>query len=398
VVLAYSGGLDTSFCIPYLQDQGYIVVAVTVDTGGFTQAELKKIKTKAKQLGVKKHFVIDGKQQLYDQIATYIIKGNILRGGVYPLSVGPERVIQAQEVVKVAQEFKATAVAHGSTGAGNDQVRFETYFQTLAPQLEVIAPIRELSLTRAEEIKYLQSKGFEVDETKHQCSINQGLLGTTIGGQETLDSWSSVPDEAYPAVVPLNDTPQEPVELTVEFKQGLPIKLNGKKLPALKLIAQLSQLGAKHGFGKNVHLGNTILGIKGRVAFEAPAILTLIKAHQELEKLVLTKHQAFWKDHLANVYGDLLHEAQYFDPVMKDIETLIDSSQQVVSGEVKIKLHHGNCQVLGVKSPHSLMNPDVASYGEENHLWTGQEAAGFSKIFGLQSSLAYQVNKQETKS
>lgn len=393
VVLAFSGGLDTSFCVPYLKEKGYQVYAVTVDTGGFSSVEAKKIKSRAKELKVKKHFFVDGKQDLFNKIVTYIVKGNVLRGGVYPLSAGPERIIQATKVIDIAKKIGAAAVVHGSTGAGNDQVRFDVAIKTLAPELEIITPIRELGITREEEIAFLEKHGIKVEQTSKSYSINKGMLGTTIGGKETKDSWELPPDGVFPTVVDIDSAPKGGEEIVISFDKGLPVKINGKAMNGMELMGYLDKLGAKHGVGKGMHLGNTILGIKGRIVFEASAALILIKAHKELEKLVLTKWQSFWKDILSEAYGNFLHEGLYFDPVVKDIEALIDSSQSVVSGEVKLKLHKGNIVIAGVKSPYSLMDKKVATYGEQNLLWTGQDAIGFSKIYGLQGVLAGKAKK-----
>ena len=387
-VLAFSGGLDTSFCIPYLKEMGYVVYAVTVDTGGLSDVEINKITTRAKELKVKKHFLVDGKQDLYDEIVTYIIKANVLRGGVYPLSAGPERIIQASGVVNIAKKIGANAIVHGSTGAGNDQVRFDVAIKTLAPEMEIITPIRELGITREEEIAFLAKHGIKVEQTSKSYSINKGMLGTTVGGKETKDSWELPPDAVYPTVASIENAPKGGDELIVSFVKGLPVAINGKPMKGVTVMNHLDEAGAKHGVGKGMHLGNTILGIKGRIVFEAPAALILVKAHKELEKLVLTKWQSFWKDILAEAYGNFLHEGLYFDPVVKDIEAFIDSSQSVVTGEAKVKLHKGNIIVIGVKSPYSLMDKKIATYGEQNILWTGQEAAGFSKIYGLQGVLA----------
>ncbi len=388
IVLAFSGGLDTSFCVPYLKEKGYEVYAATVDTGGFTQKDIQKIKDRAKELNVKKHYVIDGKSSLYDKIVTYVIKGNILRGGVYPLCAGPERIIQAIEVIGVAKKIGANAVAHGSTGAGNDQVRFDVAIQTLAPELEIVTPIRELGITRGEEVAFLEKHGITVDKSAKDYSINKGMLGTTIGGKETKDSWELPPDGVYPTVVDIESAPKNGEEIIISFEKGLPTVVNGKPMSGIEIMNYLDKLGAKHGVGKGMHLGNTILGIKGRVVFEAPAALILIKTHKELEKLVHTKWQSFWKDMVAEAYGNFIHEGLYFDPVVKDIEALIDNSQGVVTGDVKIKLHKGNIIVIGVKSPYSLMDKKVATYGEQNLLWTGADATGFNKIYGLQGMLA----------
>ncbi len=388
IVLAFSGGLDTSFCVPFLLEKGYEVYAATVDTGGFTQKDILKIRNRAKELHVQKHFFIDGKTSLYNKIVTYIIKGNILRGGVYPLCAGPERIIQAIEVIGVAKKIGANAVAHGSTGAGNDQVRFDVAIQTLAPTLAIITPIRDLGITREEEIVFLEKHGVSVEKTSKNYSVNKGMLGTTIGGVETKGSWELPPDDVYPAVVAIEDAPKNGQDIIISFKKGLPVGVDGRTMNGIAITAYLNALGAKHGVGKGVHLGNTILGIKGRVAFEAPAALILIKGHKELEKLVLTRWQSFWKDMVSDAYGNFLHEGLYFDPVVKDMEELIDSSQHAVTGEVKVKLHKGNIIVMGVKSPYSLMDKKVATYGEQNLLWTGTDATGFSKIYGVQGMLA----------
>ncbi len=392
-VLAFSGGLDTSFCVVYLQEQGYDVVTVTVDTGGFTAEELAGIEARARALGALRHVTRDGRQALYDQMVTYVIKGNLLRGGVYPLSVGPERIIQAAEVARVARQEGAVAVAHGSTGAGNDQVRFDVALRVLAPELEILTPIRDLGLSRAEEAAFLQEQGFDVPLLSRNYSLNRGLLGTTLGGKETKGSWEVPPDSVYPTVVPVDQAPDTAATVIIGFEAGLPVSLDGEALGGLALMAQLDALGAQHGFGKAIHLGDTILGIKGRIALEAPAPLILVAAHRELEKLVLTKQQAFWKQQLAEVYGNLLHEGLYFDPVIRDIEALIDSSQRRVTGEAKVQLFKGHLSVTGVRSPYSLLAQDVATYGEENVLWDGRDARGFSKIYGIQAMLAHRVGE-----
>lgn len=393
VILAFSGGLDTSFCVLWLKSQGFDVVTLTVDTGGFDKDEINNIAKKSKLLGATKHIFIDGKKDIYDKIVTYIIKGNILRGGVYPLCAGPERIIIASKLVDVAIFEKAYFVSHGSTGAGNDQVRFDVTIKALAPKLKIITPIRESGVTRGEELLCLKKHNIPVEDISKKYSINKGMLGITIGGKETKGSWESPPENIYPGITPLSQTPDKPVEIIISFKKGLPAGINGKKMEEIGIINDLKIIGGKHGIGKNIHLGNTIIGIKGRIVFAAPAFTILIKAHKELEKLVLTKWQLFWKDHLADVYGNFLHEALYFDPVMRDIEAMIDSSQNNVSGDVKVKLYKGNIIIEGCKSPYSLMNPDIAVYGEKNTLWTGEEAIGFSKLYGLQSILAQNAKK-----
>jgi argininosuccinate synthase len=387
-ILAFSGGLDTSFCVPWLEERGYDVVTVTVDTGGFDCEELAQIGARSKELGAVAHHAIDGRQDLWDLVVSYIIKGNVLRGGVYPLCAGPERLVQAMRVAEVARSYGAAAVAHGSTGAGNDQVRFDLAIRVLLPEVEIVTPIRELGAQRATEVEFLSSRGYAVPEKTGRYSINKGLLGTTIGGGETLDSWESPPDATYLDTVSPLDAPDAPHILTLTFEQGLPVALDGATLPPLDLMAALARAGAEHGVGRGIHLGNTIIGLKGRIAFEAPAALIAITAHKELEKLVLTKQQQFWKDHLADVYGNMLHEALYFDPVMRDIEAMIDSSQRTVTGDVRVKLFKGHIQVEGCRSPHSLLDRKVGTYGEANRAWTGAEAAAFCKLYGLQSQLA----------
>lgn len=396
-VLAFSGGLDTSFSLLWLKEKGYEVVTVTVDTGGFEKEELEVIGEKAMKLGVAKHFTVEAASEFYKKIVSYVIRGNLLRGSVYPLCVGPERIIQAAKVVEIARNEKADFIAHGSTGAGNDQVRFDTAIKVLAPEMKIITPIRELSITRDDEAKFLEKHGIKVDKTPKSYSVNRGILGTTTGGNETKNSWEAPPDNVYP-VQPIEKTPDKPVELVIEFKNGLPQgleqvinnkeqKTNYKKLSGLKILQQLNEIGAEYGIGKGIHLGTTILGIKGRVAFTASGISILIKAHQELEKLVLTGKELFWKEILCQAYGNMLHEAMYFDAVMRDIESFINSSQKRVAGLVRMKLFKGNIFVEGLKSDFSLMNKKVATYGEENNLWTGEEAAGFSKIYGLEAML-----------
>jgi argininosuccinate synthase len=388
VVLAFSGGLDTSFCVTYLKESGYDVVTATVDTGGFTEEDIKRIENRSKELGSIKHVTMDGKRTLFDKIISYIIKGNILRGGVYPLCAGPERIIQAAEVAKVALEEGAIAIAHGSTGAGNDQVRFDLALRVVAPQLKVLAPVRELGKTRSQEAEFLQKHGYSTPQETKEYSVNKGLLGTTIGGKETLGSWDSPPDEVYTLTKSIKDTPDQPEKVIIGFEKGLPKSLNQENLDPVSLMKKLNEIGGKHGVGRDIHLGNTIFGIKGRIAFEAPASLILIKAHKELEKLVLTKQQSFWKDHLADVYGTMIHEGLYFDPCARDIEAMIDSSQTCVTGEVKVKLFKGNSIVEGLRSPFSLMDKKIASYGEESLMWTGKDAEGFCKIYGIQTLIA----------
>ncbi len=389
IVLAFSGGLDTSFCVLYLKEEyNADIITVTVDTGGFSPQELEDIERRSQELGAFRHYTIDGRRKVYDEFVTYIIKGNILRGGTYPLCVGAERVVQAEEVVNVARGEGAEAIAHGSTSGGNDQIRFDVALSVLAPEMKIFAPIRKLGITRDKETAFLEQRGIPVSKERKVYSINEGLWGTTIGGGVIHDAWQSPPEEVYTKTISPSKASDEPEELKIGFDKGVPISLNGEKLEGVPLIARLNEIAAKHGVGRGIHLGDTILGIKGRIAFEAGAPLILITAHRELEKLVLTRWQRFWKSQLSEFFGNFLHEGLYFDPVMKDIKALIDSSQERVVGEVRVQLYKGNINVLGYRSRHSLMNRDIATYGEESILWDGRDAEGFCKIYGLQSILA----------
>ena len=395
VVVAFSGGLDTSFCVIYLKEQGFEVTTMTVDTGGFSSGELDSIAERSKKLGAVKHKTLDVCEEMFDRFAAYVVKGNILRGDVYPLCVGAERTIQAEKVVQFANEIGADAVCHGSTGAGNDQVRFDLACKCIDAKIELITPIRELELSREDELSFLSKHGIDFPVENKTYSINQGILGTTIGGGETHDSWLSLPEQAYTTTSSLADAPAEAEEVVLSFVDGLPVSISkssvhaGGNCSGYQILMALNELGGKHGFGRSVHTGDTILGIKGRIAFEAPGALALVSAHRELEKIILTKWQAYVKKNVSELYGMLLHEGQWFDPAMRDIEQLIDSSQKCVSGEVKISFHKGNCVVSGVRSDNSLMNQDV-QYGEGSTLWNGRDAEGFCKIFGVQASLAAQ--------
>jgi argininosuccinate synthase len=321
--------------------------------------------------------------------------GNVLRGNVYPLSVSAERVCQAEAVVKAAREVGATALAHGSTGAGNDQVRFDVAFRALAPELEVITPIRALALSRQQETEFLAERGFAFPPKTTSYSVNEGMWGASVGGRETLNSWDALPDAVYPGGAV--SAPPAPCEIVIAFERGLPVALDGRALDPVALIAALNAEGRAFGIGRGVHLGDTILGIKGRVGFEAPAALVLIAAHRELEKLVLTSKQQFWKDTLGSLYGSLLHEGQFFDPLARDLEAFLASSQAAVTGEVRVLLRARAFAIQGVRSPHSMMDPKIASYGEANHLWTGAEAAGFAKLYGVQQVLARKARAHDGK-
>jgi argininosuccinate synthase len=386
VVLAYSGGLDTSYCVVWLKAQGHRVTTVTVDTGGFDAAELARIESLASKLGVAAHRTIDARARLFDGYLRYLVYGNVLRGQAYPLSVSAERVCQAVCVVEAANEVRATAIAHGSTGAGNDQVRFDVAFRTLAPALEIITPIRDQALSRAAEVEYLAAHGFEFPARTRDYSINAGMWGTSVGGRETLESWPTLPDAAYPGGAP--DATSPPREVILAFEHGVPVSLDGETMDPVALIGVLNELGGAYGIGRGVHLGDTVLGIKGRVGFDAPAAHLSISAHRELEKLVLTGKQQFWKETVGNLYGNLLHEGHFFDPLARDLEAFLESSQHRVTGEVRLTLRPRAFSVDGVRSPHSMMNPEVASYGESNRLWSGDEAKGFAKLHGVQQLLA----------
>ena len=383
-VLAFSGGLDTSFCVPYLTAQGWEVHTAYVNTGGATALDLEAIARQAAAVGSALHHAVDARQAVFDRFVRFLIQGNVLRGEVYPLSVAAERTQQALSAIEVARAVGASAIAHGSTGAGNDQVRFDIAFRVLAPELEILTPIRELGLQREQAIAYLEERKLPVPPKAGAYSINRGLWGTTWGGGWTHDTWAGPPAEL---VDPPADAPAAR-EIILGWEQGIPVSLDGTALAGPELIRRLGDLGEAYGLGRNVHVGETALGIKGRIGFEAGAALLLIAAHRELEKLVLTKWQGFWKDQLAKFYGDRLHEGHYFDPTLRDIEALIASSQQRVSGETRVRLAPGRFQVVGTRSPFSMMDRSVATYGEENRLWTGAEAQAFSRVSAIPELLA----------
>jgi argininosuccinate synthase len=389
IVLAFSGGLDTSFCVPYLRETYDAPVhTVTVDTGGVTADDRADIEARATELGAAEHHFVDGCQALYDHHLSYLIKGNVLRGGVYPLCVGPERIVQAQAVAEVANDVGASTIAHGSTGAGNDQVRFDVALQMVGDNLEILAPIRSLGLSREESTAFLKERGFSVPADTTDYSINRGLWGTTVGGKETLTTQEPLPEDAYPDTVPPTEAPDTPLDLTITFEDGLPVALDGEAMGGVELVEALNEIGGRHGVGRDIHVGDTILGIKGRVGFEAPAAQILITAHRELEKVVLSKWQQVQKEQLGSFYGRLLHEAQYFDPVMRDVEAFLDRSQDVVTGTVTVQLYKGTAKVQGVDSPHSMFDASMATYGEENALWDGRDAEGFTTLAAVPSLLA----------
>jgi argininosuccinate synthase len=384
IVLAYSGGLDTSFLIPYLKKaRGAEIACVTVNTGGMSPEREREITDRAKALGARDVRIVDAREAYYADVLAYLIKGNVLRGGVYPLCVGAERIVQARELVKIARERKASAIAHGSTAAGNDQVRFEVYFRVLAPEIEILAPVRDEGIVREKEVAFLREMGVDVPASKARYSVNEGLWGKTIGSRELQDPSAPVPDEAFGAG-PLRSDAER---IRIGFENGLPVSIDGKRKRGVALVEELAELGTAFGIGRGVHLGNTILGIKGRIAFEAPAAAILLEAHRELEKLVLTKWETFWKGQLSAFYGDLLHEGQYLDPVMREIEAFLDRSQERVTGTVDLRLAPYRVWVDGVGSPHSLVATGEATYGEEARSWTGAEARGFARISATASML-----------
>jgi argininosuccinate synthase len=390
LVIAYSGGLDTSYCAVSLSKAGYDVHAVSVNTGGFTSEEIKNIKAKALKMGVTTYQNIDAIQSYYQKVIKYLIYGNVLKNNTYPLSVSAERIIQAIEIVHYAKSINAHYIAHGSTGAGNDQVRFDMIFQILAPEIEIITPIRDGKLTRQEEIDYLKSNGIEVPWDKAKYSINQGLWGTSVGGKETLTSQNPLPESAYPSQL----QKEGGEKVTLSFKKGELVALNSTKNSPEKNIELLNKIASAYAIGRDIHVGDTIVGIKGRVGFEAAAALITIKAHHLLEKHTLTKWQLQHKEYLSSFYGMHLHEGQYLDPVMRDMEAFLESSQAKVSGNVVVSLKPYHFMLDGIESKHDLMNPKFGSYGEENKGWTAEEAKGFIKILGNQNKIYQQVNSE----
>ncbi len=392
VVLGFSGGLDTSYCVKYLsEEKGYEVHSIIVNTGGFTDEELKKIETHAHNLGVKSHKSVNAVKSYYDSIIRFLIYGNVLKNNTYPLSVSAERLSQALHIAEHARELNADAVAHGSTGAGNDQVRFDMIFHIMIPGIEIITPIRDNKLSREEEINYLKEKGVELDFEKAMYSINKGLWGTSVGGKETLSSKGMLPEEAWPTQVTKNGTE----EVVLSFEKGELKKINAEKFnhPS-SAIEYLQSLAGPYGIGRDVHVGDTIIGIKGRVGFEAAAPMVILKAHHALEKHVLTKWQLQWKDQLAQFYGNWLHEGQILDPVMRDIEAFLEQSQRNVTGEVHVQLMPYRFQIIGIESKYDLMSSQFGKYGEMNSGWSGEDVRGFSKIFGNQTMIYHLVKEQ----
>lgn len=390
LVLAYSGGLDTSYCAKYLsKDKGFDVHAVSVNTGGFSTAEIEEIHKKALELGATTYTSIDAVQTFYDKVVKYLIFGNVLKNNTYPLSVSAERIVQAIEIVNYAKNIGAKYIAHGSTGAGNDQVRFDMIFQIIAPEIEIITPIRDNQLSREAEIEYLKQNGVDYSWEKAKYSINRGLWGTSVGGDETLTSHLPLPDNAYPSQL------QEinPTKVKLTFNKGELIAIDGKKDSPVNNITKLDALASKYAIGRDIHVGDTIIGIKGRVGFEAPASLIIIKAHHLLEKHTLTKWQQYQKEQQGNFYGMLLHEGNYLDEVMRNIEAFLTDTQKNVSGDVFVSLHPYRFELNGISSKQDLMNASFGSYGEMNKGWSADEAKGFIKILSNSGKIYNHVNQ-----
>lgn len=395
IVLGFSGGLDTSYCVKYLgEDKGYEVHSIIVNTGGFSEEELKQIEAHAYNLGVKTHTTVNAVKSYYDRIIKYLIYGNVLKNNTYPLSVSAERLSQAVHIAEHVQKLKADAVAHGSTGAGNDQVRFDMIFHIMIPGVEIITPIRDLKLSREAEIEYLKGKGVNMNFGKAMYSINKGLWGTSVGGKETLSSKGMLPEEAWPTQV----TQTGSQEVKLSFVKGELKAVDGKSFGhPTEAIQYLQTIAGPYGVGRDIHVGDTIIGIKGRVGFEAAAPMVILKAHHALEKHVLTKWQLNWKDQLAQFYGNWLHEGQIMDPVMRDIEAYLENSQQTVTGDVFVQLMPYRFQVIGIESSYDLMSSKFGKYGEMNTGFTGDDVRGFSKIFGNQTSIWTAVKEENKK-
>lgn len=389
IVLAFSGGLDTSYCARYLSDgTGHEVHAVTVNTGGFSETERKQLEEKALTLGVASYRFLEETDHFYQKGVKYLLFGNVLKNNTYPLSVSAERVFQAVAIARYANSIGADAIAHGSTGAGNDQVRFDLVFQTLCPDKAIITPIRDQQLSREAEIDFLKRQGIKSDWEKAVYSVNKGLWGTSVGGKETLTSEQYLPEEAFPGQLQ-----KEGAEtIAIDFEQGEPVGLNGITDSPVAIIQKINEIGAAYAVGRDIHVGDTIIGIKGRVGFEAPAALVLIKAHHALEKHVLSKNQLKLKDQLAAWYGDLMHEGHYLDPVMRDIESFLESAQQHVTGKVFIRLAPYRFYVEGITSPYDLMQSSFGQYGEMNNAWTGEDAKGFVKILANQGKILNSIH------
>ena len=394
VVIGFSGGLDTTFCVKYLtEEKGLEVHSVVVNTGGFSEQEVSQIEQHARNLGVSSHTTVDAVESYYDRIIRFLIYGNVLKNNTYPLSVSAERLSQALHIAEHAKKMNAAAIVHGSTGAGNDQVRFDMVFQILLPGIQIITPIRDMQLSRETEIEYLKAKGVAMNFEKAAYSINKGLWGTSVGGKETLQSKGLIPEAAWPTQV----TETTPREVMLSFAKGELTAIDQQTFahPA-RAIQYLQSLAAPFGIGRDIHVGDTIIGIKGRVGFEAAAPMVILKAHHALEKHVLTKWQLSWKDQLAQFYGNWLHEGQVLDPVMRDIEAYLLQSQQQVTGQVFVQLQPYHFQIIGIESPNDLMSSRFGKYGEMNTGWTGNDVRGFTKIFGNQTAIYHNIHANDS--
>lgn len=391
VVLAYSGGLDTSYCIAYLKNELELDVhTALVNTGGFSEEELNELEQKALQLGASSHKSFNLLGDFYSKAIKYLIFGNVLKNDTYPLSVSAERAFQAMEIASYANENGADYIAHGSTGAGNDQIRFDMIFQILAPDTKILSPIRDQQLSREKEMEYLSKHGVDLGWENAKYSINQGLWGTSVGGAETLTSHLPLPEQAWPS----SPEKEEPMDISLQFEEGEITGIDGEAMEPVKAIQQLTDIANAYAIGRDIHVGDTIIGIKGRVGFEASAAMILIKAHQMLEKHVLTKWQQYWKDQLAEWYGMLLHEGQYLDPVMRNLETFMQDTQEAVSGNVYLRLHPYRFEIKGIESEYDLMKSGFGDYGEMNKSWTGDDAKGFAKILSNQMKIYHSVHNK----
>ncbi len=392
VVLAFSGGLDTSYCAVYLgKEKNYDLYTALVNTGGFSENEIQKTEEQASSLGIQNHTCLDVTGQYYQKGIRYLIYGNVLKNNTYPLSVSAERVFQAVAIANYAIEIGADAIAHGSTGAGNDQVRFDLVFNVLAPELEIITPIRDQKLSREEEVSYLEKNGIKQEWAKAKYSVNKGLWGTSVGGAETLTSNLPLPEEAWPQKVTKCDT--RTIELG--FENGEPVSIDGKSDSPVEIIKKLQEIAGPYGVGRDIHVGDTIIGIKGRVGFEAAAAMIILKAHEQLEKHILGKWQIYWKDQLANWYGMMMHEGQYLDPVMRNIESFLESTQKYVTGTAIIKLAPHRFEISGIESDYDLMQSEFGQYGEMNNAWSGEDVKGFTKILANSTLIQKEVQNED---
>lgn len=387
VVLAFSGGLDTCFCVAHLREQGYEVITVTADLGGFTPEELREIEKRSKELGAKKHYTIPSAKELFNRLVIKVIQTNALYEGSYPLCASINRYIICEAVAKMAKKENAGAVAHGCTGAGNDQVRFDISFMSSVPDLEIIAPVRDSKFTRKEEAKYLDKRGFKFPAKRSTYSVDESLWGRTISGGDIDNPEKSVPEEAYEWIRPIGKTPNKPKYLKITFEKGIPIKIDGQKFQQMLSVRRLNKIGGIYGIGSGLYIGDCTIGVKGRLAFEIPAATILINAHKALEQLVLTRNQFIAKNFIDELWTSLVFHALYYEPVVKNLESFIDSCQERVTGKVEMKLLKGNAVVLNTKSKHSMVRPEIALYGQR-YSFEPEDIHGFIKLWGLQSRLS----------